>query len=347
MNEKKIIDEDLLKTLVCSFCKSEVQLKQDKLVCTNRHCRREYSIDDGIPIMLSSQTKDSREERFKKTTTEFFNKWTQQTTNKFSSVPTPFDKFFGSNINKRKIRYSEDAIIELITKTSGPLALDLGCGAGEHTTLAAGVREQIHIISIDISLSSVKITRQKLLSNSNSKAKVSFVLCDAERLPFRPKVFSAVIAVMFLHHVFNVRKVLVEISRVLKGKGYGLIIEITSDNPLMRFCRRIFSLMPRYVKKRMRKDYITSDGDIPSITHFKARELKKYILTANLRIIKEGRYGLFLFAFHFISKVFPMAKCLFSEAFLLRLYRLEQKLLGIRPFKKFGGVILVWITPEE
>lgn len=347
MIEKKIIDEELLKTLVCPFCKSEVQLKQDKLVCTNRRCRREYSIEDGIPIMLSSQTKDSQEERFKKTQIEFFNKWTQQTTNKFSSVSTSFDKFFSSNINERKIRYSEDAIIELITKTSGPLVLDLGCGAGEHTTLVAGVKEQIHIISIDICLLSVKITRQKLLSSNNSKAKVSFVVCDAERLPFRPKIFSAVMAVMFLHHVPNIKKALVEISRVFKKRGYGLTVEITSDNPLLRFARRIFSLMPRYVKKEMREDYITSDGDIPSITPFKARELKKYILAANLKIIKEERHSLFLFMLYFISKVFPIVKYLFSETFLLWLYRFEQKLLKIRPFKKFGGVILVWITPQE
>ncbi len=45
-----MIDNDLLKILACPVCKTDVQLKDDKIVCTQ--CGRKYPIKDDIPIML-------------------------------------------------------------------------------------------------------------------------------------------------------------------------------------------------------------------------------------------------------------------------------------------------------
>lgn len=45
-----MINEELLKILACPFCKSDVVLRGDKIVCLK--CTRKYPIKDGIPIML-------------------------------------------------------------------------------------------------------------------------------------------------------------------------------------------------------------------------------------------------------------------------------------------------------
>lgn len=45
-----MIDEELLKILACPLCKTDVVLKNTKLVCVK--CQRKYPIKDGIPIML-------------------------------------------------------------------------------------------------------------------------------------------------------------------------------------------------------------------------------------------------------------------------------------------------------
>ncbi len=45
-----MIDEDLLKILVCPACKAEVKLENDKIICTE--CGLKYPIKDGIPVML-------------------------------------------------------------------------------------------------------------------------------------------------------------------------------------------------------------------------------------------------------------------------------------------------------
>lgn len=47
-----MIDEELLKILACPKCKSNVELKENKIVCTNPDCGLRYPIRDGIPIML-------------------------------------------------------------------------------------------------------------------------------------------------------------------------------------------------------------------------------------------------------------------------------------------------------
>ena len=44
------MDEELLKILACPACKADVELKENKIVCSK--CGRKYPIRDDIPIML-------------------------------------------------------------------------------------------------------------------------------------------------------------------------------------------------------------------------------------------------------------------------------------------------------
>jgi len=55
-----MIDEKLLEILACPACKSEVILKNNKIVCTK--CRRVYPIKEGIPIMLIEEAEIEEEE---------------------------------------------------------------------------------------------------------------------------------------------------------------------------------------------------------------------------------------------------------------------------------------------
>ncbi len=45
-----MIDKELLDILACPLCKTEVEFKDDKIVCTN--CGRRYPVKDDIPVML-------------------------------------------------------------------------------------------------------------------------------------------------------------------------------------------------------------------------------------------------------------------------------------------------------
>ncbi len=48
-----MISKDLLEILACPVCKSDVKFKDNKIVCTNKKCRKTYEVKDGIPIMLA------------------------------------------------------------------------------------------------------------------------------------------------------------------------------------------------------------------------------------------------------------------------------------------------------
>lgn len=45
-----MIDKELLDILACPSCKGDVELRDNKIVCTR--CRLKYPIKDGIPILL-------------------------------------------------------------------------------------------------------------------------------------------------------------------------------------------------------------------------------------------------------------------------------------------------------
>ena len=45
-----MIDDELMKILVCPACKSSLRYEGEKIVCTK--CGRRYPIRNGIPVML-------------------------------------------------------------------------------------------------------------------------------------------------------------------------------------------------------------------------------------------------------------------------------------------------------
>ncbi len=48
------MDKELLEILACPECKSEVELKEGRIVC--KGCGRKYPIKDGIPVMLVEES---------------------------------------------------------------------------------------------------------------------------------------------------------------------------------------------------------------------------------------------------------------------------------------------------
>ena len=47
-----MIDKELLAILACPACKADVELKDNRICCTNIKCGKKYPIKDGIPVML-------------------------------------------------------------------------------------------------------------------------------------------------------------------------------------------------------------------------------------------------------------------------------------------------------
>jgi uncharacterized protein len=51
-----MIDKELLEILACPACKSDVELKDNKIVC--KKCGKKYPIREGIPVMLIDEAEN-------------------------------------------------------------------------------------------------------------------------------------------------------------------------------------------------------------------------------------------------------------------------------------------------
>ncbi len=106
---------------------------------------------------------------------------------------------------------------------AGQLALDVGCGNGE----VLGILENYGACAVGLD---TNINRG--LGESKSGQEVSFsrhmvtalVQSDARALPFRDASFDLVVSFLCLPHIYEEKRVLLEIRRVVKEEGRILIV---------------------------------------------------------------------------------------------------------------------------
>ncbi|MDP6380340.1 MAG: Trm112 family protein [Phycisphaerae bacterium] len=55
-----MIDEDLLRILICPVCGEKVHEEQGRIVC--RPCGRRYPIRDGVPILIADDAEIKQEQ---------------------------------------------------------------------------------------------------------------------------------------------------------------------------------------------------------------------------------------------------------------------------------------------
>lgn len=107
--------------------------------------------------------------------------------------------------------------------------LDIGCGVGNFSSFLSGV----NYTGIDLDESLIQYARKHYQG--------TFVQANATKLPFPDRSFDTVLVTGFFHHLADkdVRKVILEISRVLKNGGHVLIHEdyrpTIQDNILLHF----------------------------------------------------------------------------------------------------------------
>lgn len=97
------------------------------------------------------------------------------------------------------------------------IILDLGCGDGAYTK---EIIDNIIIVGADIDY---KILPKIPIPNS------FFVNVNAEKLPFKDSKFDNVLCVDVIEHAENDKKIINEISRVIKKDGH-LVISIPNEN---------------------------------------------------------------------------------------------------------------------
>jgi len=110
----------------------------------------------------------------------------------------------------------------------GQAVLEVGCGEGGNLVnlLAAGAARPRMIVGVDLFERKLSFARAEGVAGH-------FVCGDALALPFRDRVFDAILCRDVLHHVEQPERVMAELRRVCKAGGTAWVIEPNGRNPLI------------------------------------------------------------------------------------------------------------------
>lgn len=178
-------------------------------------------------------------------------------------------EFYNINYNKERVLSKAEKVrMDWISANVGKnkTVLDIGCWDGLFTKQIADRGN--NIIGIDISESALEIARGKGLD---------VLKCDIEnKFPFENSKFDLVVAGEIIEHVFDTRKFLNEINRVLKRNG---TLILTTPN-IASLPRRIFLSLG----KNPLIEYCSDDGNAGHIRYFVKKTLCELVETSGFKI---------------------------------------------------------------
>ena len=152
--------------------------------------------------------------------------------------------------------------------------LDLGCGTGFF--LADLERRHPGAVGLDISFEMLKVSEQYVPG-------ARLIVADAQRLPFRERIFDAVFCKGSLHHTRDHVGFLTGCARVLRERGVLVMSEPCNDNPLIRWARALL----------YRKSPHFDEGD----EGFTRRGIVGLCEQAGFEIQEVYKYGVFAYVF--------------------------------------------------
>ncbi len=102
--------------------------------------------------------------------------------------------------------------------------LDLGCATGDLCIKIAQHFSPQSVVGIDITPKMIEFARSRL-ALSPFKNTVSFILADAEKIPYEKDYFDYVFCLNAFHHFPNSAEVIQEVKRVLKKGGKFIFLD--------------------------------------------------------------------------------------------------------------------------
>lgn len=161
------------------------------------------------------------------------------------------------------------------------------------------------VISTDISFQALQTAHE--LSQLRNKDNISFVVCDAEHLPFHDDIFDFAFCKDALHHVLNPTKVLSEMRRCSKNLKNVTVIEANAYNPQMILIGLLYYSIDKGVFRNTKKnltqmfrDSLLSDIKV-EYSEFLPRHILFYVRSPLLKIL--FKYSCLMNAIRSINKV--------------------------------------------
>jgi ubiquinone/menaquinone biosynthesis C-methylase UbiE len=126
--------------------------------------------------------------------------------------------------------YDRRLIQMALQNSNADAILDVGTGQGTDALLLS--ENARRVVGIDISCNALHLARD-LCRTTTGRDKISFVVADAEHLPFRENMFDVVYCKDVLHHVSDSSLTVSEMKYTTKLGGRVVAIEANALNPQM------------------------------------------------------------------------------------------------------------------
>ena len=123
---------------------------------------------------------------------------------------------FSSQIGKLVDAIQKEIVLKFCDLNDRDYILDVGTGTGRFAIELA--KNGAIVIGLDPSKSMIKLVRNKSI-REKVYGNMNLIVADAHKLPFKKVSFHRCISINVLNHIPDYNNVLVEIVRVLKGKG--------------------------------------------------------------------------------------------------------------------------------
>ena len=202
--------------------------------------------------------------------------------------------------------------------------LDLGCGTGFF--LAELEERHPGAVGLDISHAMLKVSDQYVPD-------ARLVTGDAERLPFKPRVFDVVFCKGSLHHTRDHVGFLANCREVLQPGGRLVMSEPCNDNPLIRLARRILYKKSRHF----------DEGD----EGFTRRGIVDLCERAGFEVERVKKYGVLAYVFAGFPDHLGILRHVPGNAALTRLFiRLDRIICAIPGLGILGFHIVIVARPR-
>ena len=256
-------DFKMIDKLICPDCKTGIMFDKDKLRCTN--CKMDFKIVEGIPLLLPKSLS-----YFKKTEMNFYKKEFLDKKNQFGFVESEWNKdSFGLL----------DFIDGFDSLPKNSKILEIGAGNAQYS-LILNKKGFKNTTASDISPNGL-LSAKKTYNKYDS----SYVVIDAENIPFESNTFDVVFLTAALHHLPDPEKGIAEMKRCVK-RG-GLIIVAVEPNTWYYYLLRPILKLLRLRRINKSKDSFSIADEV---THgFTLSRLKKYFKRQHIKIVKIQR----------------------------------------------------------
>jgi SAM-dependent methyltransferase len=177
--------------------------------------------------------------------------------------------------------------------------LEVGCGEGINLEVLA--RPGLRFVGCDVARLPLRLALERAPSD---RSRV-FLQADAERLPFRPRSFDAVLAISVLEHLVEPERALGSMIEALRPGGSLLLVSPQYGGPLgaspgrrgggpLRFASRMLRTLPRARPRRLLGwervyppvlDGASFEGDLDALVEPDLRSLRGFLVGRGLEIV--------------------------------------------------------------